>query len=402
MRSHSHCNLRLIRRFSERLVPSGMMATSAPPFSVGGATLVALHAARADQKLTPEGNLLKVVRPEAPSTCIPAADRETPAEVVGIVRARRIVAPGSSPHRSIEEHRELCSCELFDCVAAAGGVDLTQGCAPVKHLAHYPRPPLPDIERSPYVRRLTWFSQLAKTILQCHAHGLLHGQLRPEHVLLDDDSHIKLLGFEPPSWRQLRRGASKGSAHVLRPIHHLDAPELHGRSHAPAAKLQVADVWGLGVLGTAIIAGRPPLVTSHGGIEMPIGMQGVPVAVILLLESMLSAAPAERPPMQEVMAQASALTADLRRQLPLAAVKLGDSSCEGARVGGLALARTDSKLSEMSDAPTRPPSLVAMASPTLAPAGAAKTPRMESLQAKLRTLEVLSARPRLEDDEGAT
>lgn len=222
--------------------------------------------------------------------------------------------------------------------------------------------------------------------MQCHAHHLLHGQLRPEHVLLDAEDNPKLLGFEPLSWRQLRRGFSKGAEHALRPVHHLDAPELHGRSHAAGSELHAADVWALGVLGIAIFAGRPPLVTGHGSIELPIGMQGVPSTVVAMLTAMLNASPADRPTMPEVAARAIALGAQggsLTTEVHL-------SSLVEGRWGGVEMARTDSKLSELSEAPTRPPSLTEMHP------SAASSPRLATLQAKLRTLQVLTARPPLD------
>ena len=231
---------------------------------------------------------------------------------------------------------------------------------------------------------------MATTVMQCHAHHLLHGQLRPEHALLDAGDNPKLLGFEPLSWRQLRRGASRGAEHALRPVHYLDAPELHGRSHATGSELQAADVWALGVLGVAIFAGRPPLVTGQGALELPPGMQeGVPTAVLSMLCAMLHASPADRPSISEVVSRAVALTAQ-RESLSATEVRhLG--SLVGCRLSGVEMARNDSKLSELSDAPTRPPSLSA-----IDPSHVASNPRLKNLQAKLQTLQTLIARPPLD------
>jgi len=329
---------------------------------VGRDTLNTLHGARVDQMLTPDG-LLKTIIAEAPTTFVRPEDLETPATVQGIVRAKRIVerATDDGSLLSVQEHRELCTCELFDCVADAGAVKLTRG--------------------------LNWFAQMAGTVMECHAHHLLHGQLRPEHVLLDAEDSPKLLGFEPLSWRQLRRGSSQGAKHALRPVRHLDAPELFGRSHATASELQAADTWALGMVGVAMFVGRPPLVTAHG-IEMPIGMQHMPAAMVSLLTTMLSTTPADRPTMPEVAAQAIALAAQadsLATEVQLSTLMENED-----RRGGGEMARTDSKLSEMSEAPTRPPSLENMHPST------ASSPRLAALQAKLRTLQVLTARPPLD------
>uniref|UniRef100_A0A7S0HCG5 Protein kinase domain-containing protein n=1 Tax=Phaeocystis antarctica TaxID=33657 RepID=A0A7S0HCG5_9EUKA len=331
-------------------------------FDVGSCTLNTLHGARVDQMLTPDG-MVKIITPEAPATFVPPEDLQTPGAVQGIVRAKRVFeyGTGDGSSQTIQEYREVCPCELFDTVAEAGAVELTRG--------------------------LNWFAQMATTVMQCHAHHLLHGQLRPEHALLDAEDNPKLVGFEPLSWRQLRRGASRGAEHALRPVHHLDAPELHGRSHATGSELQAADVWALGVLGVAIFAGRPPLVTGLGTVELPLGMQGVPTAVISMLTAMLNASPADRPAMPEVVSRALTLRA---QGDSLATTEVHLSSLVDCRWGGIEMARTDSKLSELSDAPTRPPSLTMM-DPT-----AASSPRLATLQAKLRTLQVLTARPPLD------
>ena len=374
-------------------------------FDVGSCTLNTLHGARVDQMLTPEG-MVKIITAEAPATFIPPEDLETPGAVQGIVRAKRVVAHGSGDGSSqtIQECREVCPCELFDCVAEAGAVELTRGCAPSPRPLHPHSPPLThstacrwDSGLPPHlspptvrlVRRLNWFAQMATTVMQCHAHRLLHGQLRPEHALLDAGDNPKLVGFEPLSWRQLRRGASRGAEHVLRPVHHLDAPELHGRSHATGTELQAADVWALGVLGIAIFAGRPPLVTGHGIVELPLGMQeGVPTAVVSMLTAMLNASPADRPTMPEVVSRAMTLRA---QGDSLTTTEVHLSSLVDCRYSGIEMARTDSKLSELSDAPTRPPSLT-----TMDPSHVASSPRLATLQAKLRTLQVLTARPPLD------
>ena len=383
-----------------------MASSSEGGFDAYSCTLNTLHAARVDQMLTPDG-MVKIITAEAPQTFIPPEDLETPGAVQGIVRAKRVIEhrTAGGPSQTIQEYREVCPCELFDCVAEEGAVELSRGCAPPPSPPpHSPPPPTalladgiallstpPLLPLVRLVRRLSWFAQMATTVMQCHAHHLLHGQLRPEHALLDAGDNPKLLGFEPLSWRQLRRGASRGAEHALRPVHHLDAPELHGRSHATAPELQAADVWALGVLGVAIFAGRPPLVTGQGAVELPPGMQeGVPTAVLSMLSAMLHASPADRPSMSEVVSRVVALTAQGESLSTTEVRHLG--SLVGCRLSGVEMARNDSKLSELSDAPTRPPSLTA-----IDPSHVASNPRLKNLQAKLQTLQTLIARPPLDE-----
>ena len=71
------------------------------------------------------------------------------------------------------------------------------------------------------------------------AHGLVHGQLRPEHVLLgayDNGSSAS------PAPRRQRQDGALATSSCAR------APELQGRSVSLAAELRAADVWSLGTL----------------------------------------------------------------------------------------------------------------------------------------------------------
>ncbi len=66
----------------------------------------------------PYGALVKTSPPLGPITPIPEEERETPSLMIGLVRSRRVVTDGEE----LEETRELCTGELFDEVAALGGI----------------------------------------------------------------------------------------------------------------------------------------------------------------------------------------------------------------------------------------------------------------------------------------
>ena len=118
-----------------------------------------------------------------------------------------------------------------------------------------------------------WFSQLVSAVAFCHAHGVAHGQLHPENVLLNaDSSAICVTGFSLPmhgdgAERDAKRGMAgtgdvdvsacearadiatwqvpSGSATVssvrvaLRSYHaELDAPELRGRHDAAMSEVR--------------------------------------------------------------------------------------------------------------------------------------------------------------------
>jgi hypothetical protein len=121
-----------------------MASSSEGAFDAYSCTLNTLHAARVDQVLTPDG-MVKIITAEAPQTFIRPEDLETPGTVQGIVRAKRVIEHGTvgGPSQTIQEHREVCPCELFDCVAEAGAVELSRGCAPPPPPPPHTRPPPP-------------------------------------------------------------------------------------------------------------------------------------------------------------------------------------------------------------------------------------------------------------------
>ena len=87
-----------------------------------------LHTFRDDQKLVNDC-IVKVFSPEGPVTMPTADHSNSPSHLSGLVRTRRVIV---SPDRA-EEHRELCSEDLFDTVLSTGGSltggSLVQGCA---------------------------------------------------------------------------------------------------------------------------------------------------------------------------------------------------------------------------------------------------------------------------------
>ena len=78
----------------------------------------------------------------------------------------------------------------------------------------------------------SYFQQLAAAASHCHQHGVAHGQIRPESVLLSEDNALQLVGF--------RHGP--GSLNTLKPRRDSDAPEQHGQ----CATFQIRDVSDLG------------------------------------------------------------------------------------------------------------------------------------------------------------
>jgi serine/threonine protein kinase len=160
-------------------------------------------------------------------------------------------------------------------------------------------------------RALRWLSHLADAISHAHDHGMAHGQIQPEHLLLREDA-VALLGFHPPSWIELKRGPSQGGQIALRPSGEgsRDAPELRGRTHASLAELAAADVWAVGVLFVSMLDGAPPrteLCHSEMFVALPPDVERAPTAVVDLCNSMLRLSATDRPNSATLVAAAKAL-----------------------------------------------------------------------------------------------
>ena len=142
-----------------------------------------------------------------------------------------VLARQADESGNVLEVRELCGGgELYDRIAEEGSFQLEEA--------------------------LNYFAQAASGIAHCHAHGIVHGQLRPEHVLLGNSGQVQVVGFNTA---RVSDGKSVSPLVPLRPLRALDAPELHTAASVISAEdLKAADIWSLGTLLLAMLMGSPP------------------------------------------------------------------------------------------------------------------------------------------------
>eukprot|EP00731_Ephydatia_muelleri_P017625 Em0010g723a len=102
----------------------------------------------------------------------------------------------------------------------------------------------------------SFFRQILASIHYVHQMGFIHRDLKPENLLLDEDSHIKLIDFglvaEPDSTMDLLQTCCGSPAYA--------APELIKGGPYIGTK---ADVWSLGVLLYALLNGFLPFDDDH-------------------------------------------------------------------------------------------------------------------------------------------
>ncbi|MCU0623423.1 MAG: serine/threonine protein kinase [Gemmatimonadaceae bacterium] len=162
-------------------------------------------------------------------------------------------------------------------------------------------------------RRLDLVRQMLRTVVHAHAQGVIHGDLKPSNVLVDDDGIVTLLDFG------IARLAGDGAASDSGPLaSNAFTPRYASPEQVSGALTTTAsDVYSAAVLTYELLAGRHPTsepgatrrdvlrgITAHEPAPLP---ASVPRAIHHVLRKALAKAPVDR------YATAQALLDDLER-----------------------------------------------------------------------------------------
>ncbi len=105
------------------------------------------------------------------------------------------------------------------------------------------------------VGRLRLLIEIARSVQYAHDRGVIHRDLKPGNILVDDQGHSKVLDF---GIARLREDGAQGltqDGQVLGTLPYMSAEQLGGESSRIDAR---SDVYSLGVLAYELIAGRLP------------------------------------------------------------------------------------------------------------------------------------------------
>ncbi|HEY0782267.1 MAG TPA: serine/threonine-protein kinase, partial [Thermoanaerobaculia bacterium] len=131
------------------------------------------------------------------------------------------------------DHPNLCS--IFEVTEVDGRLLLAMPFVAGESLSgRLARGPLPP----PQAAHL--LLQAVAGMIEAHEQGVVHGDLRPSNLRLDAAGRLKVVGFEPP-------GAISGATPFRAP------EQLRGEAPRFAS-----DIWALGAVLFALVAGRPP------------------------------------------------------------------------------------------------------------------------------------------------
>ncbi|ORX79820.1 kinase-like protein, partial [Anaeromyces robustus] len=104
---------------------------------------------------------------------------------------------------------------------------------------------------------INFIKDICTGLLYLHNNGIVHGDLRGEHVLIDENKHIKITeyGIAQVQSNVNENFLSKTNNSVVINYNCWTAPELYLRNQVPTEK---SDVYSFGMLCYEILYGNPP------------------------------------------------------------------------------------------------------------------------------------------------
>ena len=163
-------------------------------------------------------------------------------------------------------------------------------------------------EAQPPVRVIEWGCQIAHALAAAHEHGIVHGDIKPENLMVRPDGYIKVLDFGLA--RQLMTAEQPESTNpsgVLGGTLNYMSPE-QTRGERPT---RASDIFSLALMlyelatGSHPFATDSPIDTAHAiAHDVPKPVSGlnpkIPAALDRLIGSMLAKDPSKRPSAEEV------------------------------------------------------------------------------------------------------
>ncbi|SDD21465.1 serine/threonine protein kinase [Massilia sp. PDC64] len=119
----------------------------------------------------------------------------------------------------------------------------------------------------PLATALDWVRQVAEAMRDAHASGLVHGDIKPSNVMVQDDGRVRILDFglalrqDALATETVSLGdvAATGQTDPQGTIAYMAPERLQGATPDPRA-----DVYALGVILYELVCGKRPFATLHG------------------------------------------------------------------------------------------------------------------------------------------
>lgn len=117
-------------------------------------------------------------------------------------------------------------------------------------------------------------AKLARAVHYAHQHGVLHRDLKPGNILLDEEGEPHIADFGLARWldRSLEGGAA-WAGEILGTPAYMAPEQAAGRAPITTA----ADVYGLGAILYHVLTGRPPFLAETRAAVLRLAVEGAPV-----------------------------------------------------------------------------------------------------------------------------
>lgn len=179
-------------------------------------------------------------------------------------------------------------------------------------------------EAQPTVRVIDWGRQIAQALAAAHKHGIVHGDIKPENLMVRPDGYIKVLDFGLA--RQVMAGEQAGSTNPSSmpggTLNYMSPEQTRGERPTPAS-----DIFSLGLTVYELATGTHPFATdslidtahaiAHNTLKTASALNPkIPGALDGLIGSMLAKDPGKRPSAEGVVSRLTGMIETDRSHTP--------------------------------------------------------------------------------------
>lgn len=126
----------------------------------------------------------------------------------------------------------------------------------LQRISGNPRATRTEAEREYLCTSIAHVRDIARAVAYAHRRGIIHRDIKPDNVLIDDEGQPKIVDFGLAKWHRDEPGMTRDGQIIGTP-HYMSPEQARGESDVTAA----TDIYSIGGILFAILTGQPP---HHG------------------------------------------------------------------------------------------------------------------------------------------